>query len=132
MPINFLRSPLWVYKWFLKANSSQWNVLGRLQCSLWFSLFIFGNGDDPIIIWKDVCSQQTLEVKNELTISFVNIFLYIVTSFYFDWKLSIFLCTLFLISKCISILHIILKLWTMIELHNFITISWSSLVLNWL
>ena len=46
--------------------------------------------NDPIPIQEDGCSQEVFKVKNELTFYFVDTFLCKVTSYYIDWKLSIF------------------------------------------
>lgn len=50
----------------------------------------------PLRYEKDGCSQEFLNVKNEPTFPFVGTLLYIVVSYYFDLKMSIFYGLLFL------------------------------------
>ena len=85
------------------ARKLQRNVLRKVTTvSLCYPWNIFVNTDDRIPVWKDDYSQEILELKNELTYPFVDILLYIVTSYYFDRKLPIFLWSFFLTSKCTS------------------------------
>ena len=55
----------------------------------------------------------------------------IYSNFILFWlKIVDFLWNLFLISKCIFILNVSLKVWTIILLHIFIAISWILMILN--
>jgi len=68
-----------------------------------------GNGIDPILVWKDGCSQEKLKENNELSIPFVDTLLHTITSYYFEWKLSIFYGLLFL--KPQSVYLLLIKSW---------------------
>lgn len=103
------------------ALEGKWKVLGRSQhvslCSSWSFL---GNGDNPIPIRKDGCSQEIFNVKKELRFPYVDTLVYTITSIFDLLSTEIFLWTPFLTSRCITILYVILKYQTMILMHIFI------------
>ena len=90
LTLHFMRGPFWAYKRALKLNSSKEKVLGRSQwISLCSSCICLVNGDDPIPIQKDSCSQEIFRVENELTFPFICWLLYIVTTCYLEWELPV-------------------------------------------
>ena len=74
---------------------------------------------------------REFEAKNELSFPFVDRYLYIVISYHFDWRSSIFYGLFFLTSQRIFILDVFSKVWTTILLHICITITWSLVILIW-
>ena len=122
LSLNFLRGMFWAYEWLLEANSSKRKGHNRCHCvSSWKFL---ANGNDPISIQKDGCSQEIFKVKNERAFSFVDILLYVVSPDYYENCQFSMDC--FLTSTCIFILNISLRACTLISLHILITISWSE------
>lgn len=72
-------------------------------CSSWN---LIGTGVDPTPIWEDDCSQKHFKVKNEISFPCVDNLLYMVTSLYFDWKLSFFYGLFFLLpSVCVFLIE---------------------------
>lgn len=89
--------------------------------------FVHDNNALPTL--KDDCLQDSFRVKKHTNFFplFIHTLFYIVTYNHFDLKIGSFLWTLFLTSKCIFLLHIVLTGWTWYHcmyLSPFIIIQW--------
>ena len=133
LTLNFLRGVVWAFEMTLMANSSKRNVPGRSQhvslcfswiicCQWWWSCFNMKSWLFTTKVWSQEWINYYIwwyiPIYRQLTL--------------FWMKTSNFLWTLSLISKRISILNVILKVWTIHFLHIFITFSWSLMIPNWL
>lgn len=109
--LNLLRDMIWAHELLLTVSSSKRKALGRFivflvrnYCQWWWS---HSN------MKKMVVHKKILEVKNELAFPFVDMLLYIEIHVYLiEFKKNS--TDSFPYSKCISILDIFLKNWTLI------------------